>query len=79
MVRFIAGTGELVVLPNEGHLLSGAGDILHERVTEFVEACPPDPTMRKSWVHRPSSCCRVGSIPPPLPPSRRATGSTSMR
>jgi alpha/beta superfamily hydrolase len=36
MVRFIAGTGELVVLPNEGHLLSGAGDILFERVTEFV-------------------------------------------
>ena len=37
MVRFIAGTGELVVLPNEGHLLSGAGDILFERVTEFVD------------------------------------------
>jgi alpha/beta superfamily hydrolase len=36
MVRFIAGNGELVVLPNEGHLLSGAGDVLLERVTEFV-------------------------------------------
>jgi hypothetical protein len=41
MVRFIAGTGELVVLPNEGHLLSGAGDILHERVTGFVEDVLP--------------------------------------
>ncbi len=36
MVRFIAGGGELVVLPNEGHLLSGVGDLLLERVTEFV-------------------------------------------
>ena len=36
MVRFIAGAGELVVLPNEGHLLSGAGEILYERVTAFV-------------------------------------------
>lgn len=41
MVRFIAGTGELVVLPNEGHLLSGAGDILHERVIEFVDQVLP--------------------------------------
>jgi predicted alpha/beta hydrolase family esterase len=41
MVRFIAGTGELVVLPNEGHLLSGAGDILYERVTEFVDHVLP--------------------------------------
>jgi hypothetical protein len=41
MVRFIAGTGELVVLPNEGHLLSGAGEILFERVTEFVEDVLP--------------------------------------
>ena len=41
MVRFIAGTGELVVLPNEGHLLSGAGDILYERVSEFVEDVLP--------------------------------------
>src|SRR4051812_32085832 len=36
MVRFIAGTGELVVLPGEGHLLSGAGDLLHDRVVAFV-------------------------------------------
>jgi alpha-beta hydrolase superfamily lysophospholipase len=41
MVRFIAGTGELVVLPNEGHLLSGAGEVLYERVTEFVEDVLP--------------------------------------
>jgi hypothetical protein len=37
MVRFIAGTGELVVLPNEGHLLSGAGDLMRERTLDFVE------------------------------------------
>jgi alpha/beta superfamily hydrolase len=36
MVRFIAGMGELVVLPNEGHLLSGAGDVMLERTLEFV-------------------------------------------
>jgi len=37
MVRFIAGTGDLMVLPNEGHLLSGAGDLMLERTLEFVE------------------------------------------
>jgi alpha/beta superfamily hydrolase len=37
MVRFIAGTGELVVLPNEGHLLSGAGDLMLEMTIEFVD------------------------------------------
>jgi hypothetical protein len=42
MVRFIAGSGDLVVLPNEGHLFSHSGDVLHERVTEFVdEVLPP--------------------------------------
>ena len=37
MVRFIAGTGELVLLPGEGHLLSGAGDLMMERTLAFVE------------------------------------------
>src|SRR5213595_1693795 len=31
MVRFIARSGELVLLPGEGHLLSGAGDLMLER------------------------------------------------
>jgi len=38
MVRFIAGTGELVVLPGEGHLLAGAEALLLERTLAFVEA-----------------------------------------
>jgi alpha/beta superfamily hydrolase len=37
MVRFIAGTGELVVLPGEGHLLSGAGDVMLARTLAFVD------------------------------------------
>jgi hypothetical protein len=37
MVRFIAGSGELVLLPGEGHLLSGAGDVLLARTLSFVE------------------------------------------
>ena len=37
MVRFIAGAGEFVVLPGEGHLLSGAGDVLLARTLAFVE------------------------------------------
>jgi len=37
MVRFIAGTGELVLLPGEGHLLSGAGDVMLARTLAFVE------------------------------------------
>jgi pimeloyl-ACP methyl ester carboxylesterase len=44
VVRQIAGTGELVVLAGEGHLLSGAGDLLLERTVAFVEAVsPPGP------------------------------------
>lgn len=35
-VRLIAGTGELVVLPGEGHLLSGAAELLLARTTAFV-------------------------------------------
>ncbi|MEY2458968.1 MAG: hypothetical protein QOG30_798 [Acidimicrobiaceae bacterium] len=37
MVRFIAGTGELIVLPGEGHLLSGAGDVMLARTLAFVD------------------------------------------
>jgi len=37
MVRMIAGTGELVLLPGEGHLLSGAGDLMMERTLAFVD------------------------------------------
>ena len=37
MVRFLVGSGDLMVLPNEGHLLSGAGDLMLERTLEFVE------------------------------------------
>jgi len=37
MVRFIAGSGELVLLPGEGHLLSGAGDLMLERTLAFVD------------------------------------------
>ena len=37
MVQYIAGTGELVVLPGEGHLLSGAVDALLARTLSFVE------------------------------------------
>ncbi|HEV3225657.1 MAG TPA: dienelactone hydrolase family protein, partial [Acidimicrobiales bacterium] len=37
MVRYIAGTGELVVLPGEGHLLSGAGDVMLTRTLAFVD------------------------------------------
>src|SRR4029077_2865309 len=37
MVRFIAGCGELLVLPGEGHLLSGAGDVLLEHTLEFLD------------------------------------------
>jgi len=37
MVRFIAGSGELVLLPGEGHLLSGANDLMLERTLAFVD------------------------------------------
>ena len=36
-VRFIAGGGDLVLLPGEGHLLSGAGDLMLERTLAFVD------------------------------------------
>jgi pimeloyl-ACP methyl ester carboxylesterase len=38
VVRAIAGTGELVVLPGDGHLLARSADILHERTLEFLVA-----------------------------------------
>ena len=38
IVREIAGTGELVVLAGDGHLLSKSSDVLIARTTEFVHA-----------------------------------------
>lgn len=38
IVREISGTGELVVLPGDGHMLAKSMDVLVERTTEFV-AC----------------------------------------
>ena len=38
MVRFLAGHGELVVLPGAGHLLTQAGDALRERLTTWLPA-----------------------------------------
>src|SRR5581483_3566392 len=43
MVRFIAETGELVVLPGEGHLFSHARDVLLARTVAFVEDVLPAP------------------------------------
>jgi pimeloyl-ACP methyl ester carboxylesterase len=37
-VRDIAGTGELVILPGDGHLLAKSGPILRERTLAFVRA-----------------------------------------
>jgi dienelactone hydrolase len=41
MVRFIAGGGELLVVPNEGHLFAKSGDLLFERTMEFVDEVLP--------------------------------------
>ena len=38
VVREIAGCGELVVLPNDGHLLAKSGEIMEERLLEWVPA-----------------------------------------
>ena len=44
MVRMIAGTGELVVLPGAGHLLREAGDELRSRLGRWIpERFPPAP------------------------------------
>ncbi|MDQ1424000.1 MAG: hypothetical protein QOD72_1498, partial [Acidimicrobiaceae bacterium] len=36
VVRQIAGAGELIVLPNDGHLLGRSGDIMEERLREWL-------------------------------------------
>jgi pimeloyl-ACP methyl ester carboxylesterase len=36
VVREIAGTGELIVLPNDGHLLARSGDVIEERLREWL-------------------------------------------
>ena len=36
MVRMIAGHGELVRLPGDGHLLAKSGDVLWERLEEWL-------------------------------------------
>jgi predicted alpha/beta hydrolase family esterase len=38
MVRMIAGSGEVVHLPGDGHLLAKSGDILWERLEEWLPA-----------------------------------------
>ena len=38
IVREIAGAGELVVLPGDGHLLATSGDILRERLLAWIPA-----------------------------------------
>jgi pimeloyl-ACP methyl ester carboxylesterase len=35
-VRELAGQGELVVLPNDGHLLARSHDVLLERLLEWI-------------------------------------------
>lgn len=42
MVRMIAGHGELVLLPGTGHLMSESGDLLRERLLEWVPAAFAD-------------------------------------
>jgi hypothetical protein len=37
-VREIAGCGDLVVLPNDGHLLAKSGEIMEERLREWIPA-----------------------------------------
>jgi fermentation-respiration switch protein FrsA (DUF1100 family) len=41
MVRMIAGAGELVLFPGEGHLLSGAGDAIVEKLLPWIEQVMP--------------------------------------
>jgi pimeloyl-ACP methyl ester carboxylesterase len=36
IVRAIAGSGELVALPNDGHLLDASGDVLDERLADWL-------------------------------------------
>jgi hypothetical protein len=36
VVREIAGTGELIICPNDGHLFARSRDILWERMLEWI-------------------------------------------
>jgi pimeloyl-ACP methyl ester carboxylesterase len=36
IVRELAGAGEVVVVPGAGHLLREAGDVLRERLPEWI-------------------------------------------
>jgi hypothetical protein len=36
MVRMLAGTGELIRLPNDGHLLAKSGEVLWERLEQWL-------------------------------------------
>ena len=36
MLRMLAGAGELVRLPGDGHLLAKSGDVLWERLEEWL-------------------------------------------
>ncbi len=36
VVREIAGAGELIVLPNDGHLLGRSGDVMEERLRDWL-------------------------------------------
>jgi pimeloyl-ACP methyl ester carboxylesterase len=38
MVQMLLGHGELVLLPGNGHLLSDAGDLLRERLLDWIPA-----------------------------------------
>jgi len=47
VVRMMAGTGELVLLPGAGHLLREAADEIRGRLAEWIPACfsgAPSPT-----------------------------------
>ena len=60
IVRDIAGTGELVVLPNDGHLLAKSADVLRERLLEWIPAVlagepPPSPQARSPEAPRPQA------------------------
>jgi len=47
MVRMLAGTGELVRIPNDGHLLAKSGEVLWERLEQWLPSTlaldPPPP------------------------------------
>ena len=43
MVRMLAGTGELVRLPDDGHLLAKSGDVMWERLEAWLPPAPRAP------------------------------------